>query len=228
MDTFLIKILVAVVYGVALGIVSVPLSKKLTLSRTDDPAKAAPLNKLSIKVLAIVLGVVSSLAIIFTVSDIDLVVRDFALLIPILSISLVDSLVRKIPNPLLLSMIIIELVYAAYHCVSTKSVEILPSIFIGFFIGMAVCYVPSMLKIPMGAGDIKYCAVIGLCVSAGGYFQAMILMGLLMALFLGYLKITKKGGLKTLVPMGPFLSAGTVVSMCFSILDLFGVQSILV
>jgi prepilin signal peptidase PulO-like enzyme (type II secretory pathway) len=69
----------------------------------------------------------------------------------------------------------------------------------------------------MGAGDVKYSAVIGVCIYAMGYFQSMVFMGIFVAIYLVYLKITRKGGLKTLVPMGPFLSVGTVISMCFLI-----------
>jgi prepilin signal peptidase PulO-like enzyme (type II secretory pathway) len=215
----IIKILVAIVYGVALGVVTIPLSKKLTLSRTDDPAKASPLNKASLKIITVVFGIAASAAIVFTADATDLLVRNLLLLIPIFSISVVDALVRKIPNPLLLVMLIIEAVYVIYHCVSTKSSDIFIKILVGFLVGMIVCFLPSLLKIPMGAGDIKYSAVIGICIFAMGYFQSMIFMGILIAIYLVYLKITKKGGLKTLVPMGPFLSAGTVISMCFLFTD---------
>jgi prepilin signal peptidase PulO-like enzyme (type II secretory pathway) len=121
-------------------------------------------------------------------------------------------------------MLVIELAYVIYHCVSTKSMEIIPSIFVGFFVGMVVCLIPGMLKIPMGAGDVKYNAVIGICLYATGYFQAMIFMALFVALYYLYLKITKKGGMKTMAPMGPFLSAGTVITMCFSVFSLFDVN----
>jgi len=39
-----------------------------------------------------------------------------------------------------------------------------------------------------------------------------------------YLKISKKGDLKTQLPMAPVLSFGTVVTMCFSVFRLFGVE----
>ena len=215
----LVKILVSVVYGIVLGIISIPISKKLALSRTEDPAAVAPLNKRSIHILSIILSVAASLGITFGADSADIFVRNLLLLIPIFGIIFVDALVRKIPNPLLLTMLVIELGYVIYHCISTKSMEIFPSIFVGFFVGMVVCLIPSLLKIPMGAGDIKYSGVIGICVYATGYFQSMVIMALLVALYYVYLKITKKGGMKTLVPMGPFLSVGTIVTMCFSVFD---------
>ena len=87
---------------------------------------------------------------------------------------------------------------------------------------MIVCTIPSILKIPMGAGDIKYSGVIGLTIYAVSYFQAMVLMALFVLMFFIYMKIKKKGGLKTQIPMGPFLSIGTVISMCFSVFDFIG------
>ena len=221
------KILITVIYGALLGMVTIPLSKKLALSRTEDPGDVALLNKKSIQVVSVVLGIAATAGLTFTADAADLYIRNLLLLIPIFGLSFVDAVVRKIPNSLLLSMLVVEAGYLIYHCISSKSVEIIPSIFIGFFIGMVVCLIPSLLKIPMGAGDIKYSGVIGICIYATGYFQAMVTMSILIAIYYFYLKLTKKGDLKTQVPMGPFLSVGTVVAMCFSIFDLFDIGILL-
>jgi prepilin signal peptidase PulO-like enzyme (type II secretory pathway) len=221
------KIAIIVVYGLVLGFVAIPLSKKLALSRTEDPADVAPLNNIWVKILSLVFGVAAVAGLTFTADAVDLYIRNLLLLIPIFSLSFVDAVVRKIPNSCLLSMLVIEVGYVTFHCISAKTVDIVPSIFVGFLIGMIVCLIPSMLKIPMGAGDIKYSGVIGICIYAAGYIQSMVIMSLLIAVFYIYLKITKKGDLKTQIPMGPFLSAGTVVSMCFSIFTLFGTELLL-
>jgi leader peptidase (prepilin peptidase)/N-methyltransferase len=219
MKVVLIKTLIAVLYGVILGIATIPLSRKLAVSRTEDPADVALLNKLPIKLLAVVLGVGASVAVMLTAESTALIVRNLLLLLPIFSISYVDALVRKIPNPLLLIMLIIQGVYIAYTCISEKDTSLIPTAFIGFFVGMVVCTIPSILKIPMGAGDVKYSGVIGLTIYAMGYFQSMVVMAVLVALYFVYLKIKHKGGMKTQIPMGPFLSIGVVISMCFSIFD---------
>lgn len=236
-------VIIAIVYGIILGMVSIILSKKLALTRTDDPGKLAPLNKPPLKITAAVLGIGASFGLLFltaypetygfTINDSELselarnqllygvMVRNLILLIPIFSISFVDALVRKIPNPLLIVMLLIDIAYVVYVCVITPSNigVILSKSFIGLFLGMLVCFIPSVLKIPMGAGDIKYSAVIGATIGAMGYFQSMILMSLFVVVFWIYLKATKKGGLKTQIPMGPFLSIGTVISMCFSLVN---------
>jgi prepilin signal peptidase PulO-like enzyme (type II secretory pathway) len=219
-----IKVIITVVYGIALGVLVIPLSKKLALSRTEDPAQVAPLNKTGIKIMSVVFGVAAVAGLTFTADSADLYIRNLLLLIPVFSLSFVDALVRKIPNSCLLAMLVTEAVYVTYHCISTNSVSIVPGIFLGFFIGMVVCLIPSLLKIPMGAGDIKYSGVIGICLYATGYFQSMVIMAVLVAGYYVYLKLTKKGGMKTQVPMGPFLSVGTVITMCFSVFELFDVN----
>jgi leader peptidase (prepilin peptidase)/N-methyltransferase len=220
MSQVLVKVIVAVLYGIVLGIVTIPISRKLTLSRTDDPVKASPLNKVAIKILAVVIGIGASVAIVLTNDDIDLMVRNLVLLIPIFSISFVDSLVRKIPNSLLLVMLGVEAVYLIYHCVSTKDTDIIGKAFMGLFVGFIVCYIPNLLKVPVGAGDVKYNAVIGVCLYIVGYIQSMVFMGVFVAIYYLFLKITKKGSIKSMIPMGPFFSIGIVISMCFSIFDL--------
>ena len=222
----IVKIIIFVVYGLFLGIVTVPLSKRLTLSRTDDPGQAAPLNRTPLKIAAVILGLVCAAGVVFTADDYYIMVKYLLLLVPIFSIGFVDALVRKIPNPLLLSMLVVDIAFLIYECVKAKDGDEILSLImrtvVGFIVGFAVCLLPGLLKIPMGAGDVKYSAVIGATLYFMGYFQAMVLMALLVALFYVGLKITKKGDIKTLMPMGPFLSFGTVITMCFPIADLFG------
>lgn len=217
----LVKIAVGVAYGIILGIVTIPLSKKLTLKRTEDPVKAAPIDRPIFKIGMVVLGMAASVGVVLTSADIAILIRNLALLVPIASIAVVDALVRKIPNPLLLAMIIIQIVYLTYTGVSTHDFQIFLTAILGFVIGFAACTLPSVLKIPVGSGDIKYSAVIGLCIYFSGYIQAMVLMGVVAIICLLYLKISKKGGLKTMIPMGPLISIGTVITMCFSFVEKF-------
>ncbi len=222
MDLKEIKILAAIIYGIILGIITIPLSQKLISSRAENPESKLVLNKVWIRIAAVAAGAGFSAAIMLCADTTALAVRNLLLLVPIFSIACVDAVVRKIPNPLLLIMLVIQVIYVVYYCISEKSADIIPSVFIGLFVSTIVCTIPSFLKIPMGAGDIKYCAVIGMTIFVFDFFQAMILMALFVAVYYIYLKIRKKGGIKTQVPMGPFFSIGTVISMCFSIFDFLG------
>ncbi len=217
--SLLVKILIGIAYGLLLSVVCFPVSKKLILSRTEDPAEAALLGNKLVKIFVYILSILSSVGIMLTATDAVQAVRSLLLLIPMFSIAVVDSLIRKIPNPLLLVMIVIQLIYVAYVCITSHSIKLLEISLFGFFIGFVACTLPSLFRIPVGAGDIKYSAVIGLCIYMSGYIQAMLIMGIIVLVFLIGLKIKKRGGLKTQIPMGPFLSAGTVITMCFPLLD---------
>lgn len=220
MSETLTNALISILYGAVVGVVTVPVSKRLVLARTEDPVKAAPLGKAYFYILSVAVGIIASFALVFTASDTALMIRNLALLIPLMLLSYVDILIRKIPNSTLLAMIIVQVVYAVYYSITNKTADIFPKIFVGFMIGMLISFVPGIFKIPMGAGDKKLSAVIGICIYAVGYFQSMIIMAILVALFYLYLKISKKGNIKTLIPMGPFLSVGAVVSMCYMVFNL--------
>lgn len=219
MSDVLVKILIGAVFGVLLGFVTVPLSKKLILSRSEDPGDTILLKNRLLIASLVFAGVLSAVGVILTGDDTALIIRNLVLLVPIFGIAVVDSLIRKIPNSLLLTMIIIHAVYAAYVSITQHSTQLLITSFIGAFIGLFACTVPSFLRIPVGAGDIKYSGVIGLCIYFGGYLQSMVIMGLLALVVYIVLKISKKGDMKTMVPMGPLISVGTVISMCFPLID---------
>lgn len=217
-----IKILVAVIYGIILGLITIPLSRRLILNRTEDSCSADVLKKIPVWLLSAALGAGASAAVMLTSETTALAVRNLLLLIPIFSISCVDAVIRRIPNPLLITMLVIQLVYAVYYCATEKSAELVGTMLIGGIVSMVVCIIPSVLRIPMGAGDIKYSGVIGLTLYSFGYFQSMVFMAVFVAIYFVYLKLKGKGDLKTQIPMGPFLSMGTVISMCFSVFDLIG------
>ena len=215
--TLIIKLVISILYGIAAGLLTIPLSKKLTLSRTDDPSVAAVIEKPLTVAVVVLISLASSIAISLTVDETGLMIRNLVLLFPMLSIMVVDMVVRKIPNPLLLTMIITELAYILYYCISEKTADIIPKVIIGIAVGLLLTWIPGLLKIPIGNGDIKYCAVIGACVYIMGFAQAMVTMSLLVGIVYIVLKITKKGDMKTMLPMGPFLSVGTIVTMCIPI-----------
>jgi leader peptidase (prepilin peptidase)/N-methyltransferase len=215
----LVKILIGIVYGLLLVVITIPLSRKLILNRSEDPGSVLPLKRKSTLIILLIAGIASGVGIMLTSADEAIMVRNLLLLIPMMSISTVDMIIRKIPNPLLLTMIIMQAGYAAYYSITNHTTKYLIEIAFGFALGFIGCTVPSLLRIPVGAGDIKYSGVIGLCILTGGYLQAMIIMGLVVLLLYIVLKITKKGGMKTMIPMGPFLSIGMVITTCFPLLS---------
>lgn len=219
MNSVVIKILVGIAYGVIIGVLSLPLSEKLIRSRSEDPGDALALKRASGKALVIAAAVAASVGLVLTSDDYILAARNLVLLIPMLNIAIVDSLIRKIPNSLLLSMIIVQVAYLAYVCITESSNTLLIKAGLGFAFAFFAFTLPMLLRVPVGAGDVKYSAVIGGVIYLGCYLQSIALTGLFVFVVFIFLKATKRGGMKTLIPMGPFLSLGTVISMCFPLLD---------
>ena len=209
----IIKALIGILFGVALGLAAVPLAKRLILSRSEDPGDIIVLRKKSTYILTALAGAVASVGLVLTADDEIALIRNLVLLLPMLTIAIVDSLIRKIPNSLLLSMIVVQASYVIYQCVTTHTNYTLLNAGIGFFLGFVA------FTVPVGAGDVKYSAVVGLIMYMGCYLQTMATVGILVLLVFVFLKITKRGGMKTLIPMGPFISVSVVISMCFPVLN---------
>lgn len=136
-----------------------------------------------------------------------------------LNIGFVDYIVRKIPNELLASLLLIRLIFIILDIAGGAEVKsvLVPSV-LGFAIGAVLFIIPSFFAIPIGAGDVKYCAAIGFCLGISGFLQAMIIMALALVVYLIFLMVTKKGNMKTASAMGPYLSFGVIVTLLFPIL----------
>ena len=99
----IIKALIGILFGVALGLAAVPLAKRLILSRSEDPGDIIVLRKKSTYILTALAAAVASVGLVLTADDEIALIRNLVLLLPMLTIAIVDSLIRKIPNSLSLS-----------------------------------------------------------------------------------------------------------------------------
>lgn len=134
----------------------------------------------------------------------------------LLNISVVDFLIRKVPNELLLLLLLTKSVFIAidlFNRVPLKDSLVIPAI--GLAVGLILFSIPSLIKIPIGAGDVKLSAAIGFCLGYFLYFQSMALMSVMLLAYLAFLLVTKKGSLRTLTSMGPYLAFGSVLTMLF-------------
>ncbi len=130
-----------------------------------------------------------------------------------LCIGAVDWVSKKIPNPLLLALIINK---AAFLALLRDSDAIKKSL-VGFAVASVIFAIPSLLKISVGAGDVKLAAVSGLYLGVGGFLQAMIIMAVLITIYGVYLKIRKLGGFRTKTAMGPYLAFGLICTLVFPV-----------
>jgi len=125
-----------------------------------------------------------------------------------LSLSAVDFEIKKIPNVLLLSLILLKVVMLI---IVKENVE--TSIF-GFFFAFVVFVFPAKFGKSIGAGDIKLAMVIGFYLGVWGFIHVMAIMGICLFFYWAYLYITRKGNLQTSVALGPYISIGFVIALC--------------
>ena len=138
-----------------------------------------------------------------------------------INIVFIDLAIRRIPNELLLTMLIVSLVkFIAEPLIYEGSIkQNLILAVVGIVCGFVLFSLPQKLGRYIGAGDIKLSAVIGFSLGVVGYLQAMIIMALIMLVYLVILLVTKKGNMKSFAPMGPALCVGSIISLLFPILS---------
>lgn len=138
-----------------------------------------------------------------------------------INIVFIDLAIRRIPNELLLTMLIVSLAkFIAEPLIYEGSIkQNLILAVVGIICGFVLFSLPQKLGRYIGAGDIKLSAVIGFSLGVVGYLQAMIIMALIMLVYLVILLVTKKGNLKSFAPMGPALCVGSIISLLFPILS---------
>ena len=131
------------------------------------------------------------------------------------ALSVVDISIRKIPNEILLSMVVVTLIFLAINNGFGNIMDRL----IGLVVGVIVFQLPTLIGKGAGAGDIKLAGVIGFCLGLHDMLGAYIFMIIPLLIYTAYIYITKKGNIKTKVALGFFMSVGFI--MVF-VLKLFG------
>ncbi len=210
--------MIEIVYGGLLGVLAALAFNRIAIfqikRRTDENAKIEAVGNMAVIVAWVLLsGILFAVA--FAIfKDTATRLEAIAYISIAISIGVVDLDIKKIPNSSVLSLLIIRtaaIVYAIATGVPVKQC-LIPSL-IGLAAGFILYQLPMLIGIPIGTGDVKYSAAIGYCLGAFGYLQAALIMAAGLIVYLIYLIATKKGSLKTAVPMGPYLSLGVVVTV---------------
>ncbi|UWG98020.1 prepilin peptidase [Dehalobacter sp. DCM] len=131
----------------------------------------------------------------------------------VIIISAIDISIKKIPNELLLSLLII---HTGVLIAEGQINSILPAIF-GLATGFFVFMLPFLVGKSAGFGDLKFSAVVGYILGVHGVLLSVIIMVALLILFTLYLIATRKGGLKTRLALGPFMAAGALAVMIYNL-----------
>lgn len=220
----MLDICVGAFVGLAVGFIGYLLSLFQIKQRTQDKQKIRQMKKPLIVILWVLISAGLFALCIWRIPNSWSLRIECALVIVLaMAIATVDISIRKIPNGSLLGILIIRTGYIVYSLSAhgfDNQKSLLISSLAGLAIGFLLFMIPSLIGIPIGAGDTKFCAVIGFTLGVSGYLQAMIIMAAAMLVYLLILKITKKGNLKTATAVGPYLAAGTIVTLLFPFISL--------
>lgn len=198
------KLTIAIIAGFLLGYAANAVTRLLIRRRSEESYNSWYINKPTIP---LIWGVLFS---IFTAWQ-WLVSYDFLRLLHITiivfacaCISATDALIRKVPNSMLIILLINSFAFALLNTNTAKWGERLLAVIVAIFIFQ----IPSMFKLSVGSGDIKFAFAAAIELSLFGFLQAMIFVGIGFLISAVYLGISKKGNLKTQIPMGPYIAAG--------------------
>lgn len=141
---------------------------------------------------------------------------EFLIMFSICSVlSVVDISIRKIPNEILLLLLVASIIFLV---VNNDFGNIMDRL-VGIAVSVVVFLLPSIVGKGAGAGDIKLAGVVGFCLGVHDMLEAYIFMLIPLLIYTAYVYITKKGNIKTKVALGFFMSVGYI--MVFA-LRLFG------
>lgn len=206
-----LRIPVFILFGGVLGECMRHLTYLLIKNRTGMGTQRTPSNGRWSPALWISAGAVGFGIIALWTRELASGVEYMGIFLVLTSLSVVDGSIRKIPNELLLALLILK---SGAIAISGNPVSFLPAL-AGLAAGFILFLIPSRIGISIGWGDIKLAAAAGFCLGIVGLFQAVLVMAAVLAIYSLYLIITKRGDLKTKVAIGPPLSLGMMVTLLF-------------
>ncbi|MDP4153627.1 MAG: prepilin peptidase [Bacillota bacterium] len=188
-----------ILFAMAAGLLSIPITNTLVIKRGGE--------KLDIHQSLLILLLASATYILLpyqvvTVSELSI------LLLILICLSVTDIKTRKIPNILLLILLILKIAAFVFGFSNTT---VLQSVF-GLIAGLVIFLIPSFFGSGIGEGDVKFAAITGFFVGLYGLAISAIIMMAGLIIYAVILKILKKGGLHSKAPLGPFLAAGLFIS----------------
>ena len=214
--------MIEAIYGTALGTLSALAFNRISVfqvqKRTQESAKIETLKNTALIVGWVLLSGALFAAVFARYADTAVRLESVAYISIAISIGAVDMDIKKIPNSSVLALLTVRTVALVYQIATGAPLKetLIPSL-VGLAAGFILYQLPMLIGIPIGTGDVKYSAAIGYCLGAFGYIQAALIMAIGLLVYLVYLVATKKGSLKTSVPMGPYLSLGAVVTVLFPV-----------
>lgn len=210
-------VLYALTAGSIIGLLSYELTCRLIAKRAKGAVESRYITGKNIIFIWMAVFAFSYALIAYLKMPQVLVSIEYMIVFSILAcITVTDQVVQKIPNEMLLLLIVSKIVFIIIH----RDFNIVQNL-IGCAAGLFLFILPSLFfKINMGMGDIKFAAVIGLYLGIGGLLQTIIIMAVGLGLYTAYLYITKKGSVKSSAPIGPYLSLGMILTSIFPVINI--------
>jgi len=203
--------IVLILLGGLFGAGMLFLTRYFIKKRTGEKSESLLLNRSWSWIVWTAVGAVGCLVIVLLSGNVINNFEYMAIFLVLISLSVVDGSIRKIPNELLLALIVLKIIFVA---ISGDWMQLLYAL-AGFAVGWILFIIPSILRINIGWGDVKLAAVTGFYLGIIGLFQSMVVMAVILGIYGAYLLITKKGTLKTKVAIGPPLSLGILVTLLY-------------
>lgn len=146
--------------------------------------------------------------------------RYFILLWMLLMIAWIDQKSKRIPNTVLVFLVVTRTMIIILECIFYKDywMSILISAGVGAILGggmFLICYL--LTRGGVGAGDVKLFTVLGYYVGGGAIFTVVFLIVLTAAFYSIGALVLKKTNLKQEIPFAPFILAGTLLSMILGV-----------
>lgn len=208
----------ALTAGAILGLFCYELTCKLIQARVKEPVKSSLVDGERILLFwMIAFSLCFAIIAVLLRNDILLTVECMILFSIFVSLSVTDIVIKKIPNELLLLLILNKAVFVLLR----SDYSTLFQNVIGMIVGLILFMLPMFFGAKIGMGDVKFSAVIGLYYGIWGLLQTVIIMAVGLVIYTVYLYATKKGSLKTSAAIGPYLSIGAMISAMYPLINLF-------
>ncbi len=226
--TITIKCISVILISIILGLLAANFRKEYYSVLDADSEKIAIPSLLKLKdhkAAAIFCGIniMFSIGYLFLIKDRDInyltIIENIVVWELFFLIAIIDFQKKKIPNFLIIALIVIRIIGIAIACILSPSetLNIILFSIIGFLVGGFIILACMLIsRGGVGAGDMKLFAVSGLYFGLPGVMAIMMYSLLFAAITSIVLLITRRAKMKSTLAMAPFIFIGLSIYLIFT------------
>ena len=197
----------ALVAGVAFAVIGAAAERLASVWPPDEASHRAPGPRTAL--LAIAAGVAGGAVAWRSTLPLWALLVHLLILAILVVLTATDLEQRRLPHLLLDPLIVVAVLFVPFNpSVGWPQALIGAAVAIGFMGALGL-----LVRGGVALGDLYLVGPIGLVVGWPAIFVAVFVAGLLSAIVSALLLVTRRAGLKTYIPFGPFLVAGMVVTL---------------